>query len=112
MSFSDFALPLLIPCSPVKLRQYQSILQIFKYRKYANKTGPLKVGSKYEDDPKKLANILTVKYKSVFTTPKDIPDVSLKPQKNGNSLSEIIIRDKDIKEAIDNIAITSAPGPE
>ena len=112
MSFSDFALPLLILCSPVKLRQYQSILQIFKYRKYANKTGPLKVGSKYEDDPKKLANILTVKYKSVFTTPKDIPDVSLKPQKNGNSLSEIIIRDKDIKEAIDNIAITSAPGPE
>ena len=59
-----------------------------------------------------MANILSQKYKSVFTTPKDIPDVSLKPPQNGKSLSEITITDKDINEAIDDMAITSAPGPE
>ena len=57
-----------------------------------------------------MTNIVTEQYKSVLTTPKDIPDISLKPAKNGNSLSEITIIDKDIKEAIDDMAITSAPG--
>ena len=74
--------------------------------------GPLKLRSKCEDDPKKMANILSQQYKSVFTTPKDIPDVSLKPLQNENSLSEITITDKDIKEAIDDLAKTSAPGPD
>ena len=83
-----------------------------KYRKYTSKLGPLKAWSKYEDDPKTMTKILTDQYKSVFTTPKDIPVVSLKPAKNGNSLSEITILDKDIKEAIDEIAIASAPGPD
>ena len=50
--------------------------------------GLLKVGSKYEDDTKKMASILAQKYKSVFITPKDIPDVSLKLPKNGNSLQK------------------------
>ena len=59
-----------------------------------------------------MANILTQQYKSVFTTPKDIPDVLLKQPKNGNSLSEITISDKDIKEAINNMAIMSALGPD
>ena len=72
----------------------------------------MKVGSKYEDDSKKMANILTQQYKSVFTTPKYIPDVLLKQSKNGNSLSEITISDKDIKEAINNMAIMSALGPD
>ena len=71
----------------------------------------MKVGSKYEDDPKKMANIISQQYKSVFTTPKDTPDKLLKPQ-NGNSLSEIKITGKDIKETIDNMAITSASGPD
>ena len=57
-----------------------------------------------------MTNILTDQYKSVFTTPKDIQVVSLKPAKNGNSLSEITITDKDIKEAIDDMVITSTPG--
>ena len=55
--------------------------------------------------------MLTDQCKSVFTTPKDIPVVSLKPAKNGNSPSEITITDKDIKEAIDDMVITSTPGP-
>ena len=59
-----------------------------------------------------MANILTQQYKSVFTTPKYIPDVLLKQPKNGNSLSEITISDKDIKEAINNMAIMSALGPD
>ena len=58
-----------------------------------------------------MTNILTDQYKSVFTTPKDIRVVSLKPTKNGNSLSEITITDKDIKEAIDDMVIASTPGP-
>ena len=66
----------------------------------------MKVGSKYEDDPRKMANILSQQNKSVFTTPKDIPDVSLKQPQNENSLSEVTITDKDIKEAIDDMAIT------
>ena len=57
----------------------------------------MKVGSKYEHDLMKMAKILTQQYKSVFTTPKDIPDVSLKPPKNGNSPLEITITDKNIK---------------
>ena len=81
-----------------------------KYRKYTSKLGPLKAWSKYEDDPKTMTKILTDQYKSVFTTPKDIPVVSLKPAKNGNSLSEIAITDKDIKEAIDDMVIMSTPG--
>ena len=72
----------------------------------------MKVGSKYEDDPKIMANILRQQNKSVFITPKGIPDVSLKPPQNGNSRSEISVTDKDIKEAIDDMAITSAPGPD
>ena len=71
----------------------------------------MKVGSIYENDPKKMANILSQQYKSVFTIPKDIPDVSLKPPQNGNRLSEITFADKNIKEAIDDMTITSAPGP-
>ena len=45
-------------------------------------------------------------------TPKDIPGLSLKPPQNVNSLLEITIADKDINEAIDDMAITSTPGPE
>ena len=55
-----------------------------------------------------MTNILAWHYKSVFTTPKDISDVLLKPPKNENSLSESTIGDKDIKEAIADMAITSA----
>ena len=79
------------------------------YRKFTSKIGPLKVGSKYEDDPKRMANIIARQYKSVFTIPKDISDVLLKPPKNENSLSESTIGDKDIKQAIVDMAITSAP---
>ena len=35
----------------------------------------------------------------------------MKPPKIGNRLSEIKMTDKDVKEAIDDMAITSAPGP-
>ena len=56
--------------------------------------GLLKVGSKYEDDTKKMASILAQKYKSVFITPKDIPDVSLKLPKNGNSLQKSQLQTK------------------
>ena len=45
-------------------------------------------------------------YKSVFTTPKDISDVLLKPPRNGNSLSENTIIDKYIKELIEDMAVT------
>ena len=55
-----------------------------------------------------MTNILAWHYKSVFTTPKDISDVLLKPPKNENSLSESTIGDKDVKEAIVDMAITSA----
>ena len=44
-----------------------------------------------------MANILNQQYKSLFTTPKRLPDVSIKPAQNGNSLSEITTTDKDIK---------------
>ena len=50
-----------------------------KYRKDTSKIGYLKEGSKHEDDLKKMANILNQLYKSVFTTPKDKPELSLKP---------------------------------
>ena len=47
-----------------------------------------------------------------MTTPKDIPEVLLKPPQNGNSLSEITITYKDIKKVIDDMAMTPAPGLE
>ena len=59
-----------------------------------------------------MANMLNQQYKPLFTTPKRLPDVSIKPAQNGNSLSEITTTDKDIKGAIDDLAITSAPGPD
>ena len=68
----------------------------------------MKAGSKYKDDPKNMAIILTQQYKSFFTTPKGIPSEPLKLPKNGNSLSEIAITEEDMKEAIDNMTITSA----
>ena len=58
---------------------------------------PLKVRSNYEDDPNKMANIQSQQYKLVLTTPKDIPDVTLKLPQNRSSLSEITITEKDIK---------------
>ena len=58
-----------------------------KCRKYTSKRAPLNIESKNEDDPQKMANILTQLCKSVSTTQKDISDASLKPPKNGNSLS-------------------------
>ena len=61
---------------------------------------------------KKMVNVLSQQYKIVFTIPKDIPDVSSKPPQNRNSISKIIVTDKDIKEVIDDITITSAPGPD
>ena len=61
---------------------------------------------------KKMVNVLSQQYKLVFTIPKDIPDVSSEPPQNRNSISKITITDKDIKEAIDDITITSAPGPD
>ena len=66
----------------------------------------------FEDDPKKMASILSQQYKSIFTTLKDIPDASLKPPQNESSLSEIIITNKDIKEAMDDMTITLAPGSD
>ena len=71
----------------------------------------MRVGSKYEDDLKKMANILSQQYKLVFTTPKDVPNVSLKPPQNGNFFQKSIT-EKDINKAINDIAITSAPGPD
>ena len=37
---------------------------------------------KYKDFPKKIVNIQSQQHKSVFTRPKDIPDIPLKLQKN------------------------------
>lgn len=70
----------------------------------------MKVGGKYEDYSRMVVNTITQQYKSIYTSPKDTPDISLKPPRNGNSLSEIIITNKDINEAIADMAITSAPG--
>ena len=55
-----------------------------------------------------MAKILQIS----LATPKDIPDVSLKPPQNGNSFSEITITDKGIKEVIDDMTIASALGPD
>ena len=42
----------------------------------------------------------------MFTVPGDISDVSIKPLRNGNSLPEVIITDKDIKRGLDDTTIT------
>ena len=69
----------------------------------------MRVRSKYEDDPKKMANTLPNDTNQSSPHQKT-PVVSLKPlPKNANSLSEITITDKDIKEAIDDMVITLVP---
>ena len=72
----------------------------------------MKIGSIFESKPQKMANTLNQQYKSVFTTPSEATDITLNISQNGNSLSEISITEEDIKEAIDDISLTSAPGPD
>ena len=71
----------------------------------------MRIGSKCKDDTKNMAIILTHQCKSFLTASKDIPSKPLKPPENGNSLSEITITEEDIKEAIDNMTVTSVPAP-
>ena len=85
-----------------------------KNKKVRGRIGPLKTVESYESEPKKMANILSEQYRSVFSTPKDeqfLIDLDI-PTQRCPSLDDIQIQNEDIKEAIKDMNSYSAPGPE
>ena len=85
---------------------------INKSRKAKTKIGPLTQGPKYISDPKKMADILSKQYDSVFSEPME--DISHHQNKKltDASLNDIIITKEDIIQAIKDMPNDSAAGPD
>ena len=85
-----------------------------KSRKIKSKIGPLKVTTNgihhYESDPKKMADILSRQYESVFSIPTRRKENNAKP--NHALLHDIEITPNEMKNAILDIKTTSAAGPD
>ena len=89
------------------------------FYKYANSTretkvkvGPLKEGVNYESGPKKMADILSRQFKSVFSVPQLNP-LGLSGDFNINDeMSDIVLEEKDFRQAIKDMSASSAPGPD
>ena len=88
----------------------------FKYANSSRSTnsniGPLKSGTTFQNGPKQMADILSQQYESAFSEPKtDFSDLNLKEHLCPN-LSDIEITEESIREAIKDMNVSSAPGPD
>ena len=88
----------------------------FKYANSSRSTkstiGPLKSGTTFQNGPKQMADILSQQYESVFSEPKtDFSDLILKEHFCPN-LSDIVITEESVRDAIKEMNGSSAPGPD
>ena len=88
----------------------------FRYANRKRKTrevvGPLKFGNgKYTDDPKKMAEILSNQYESVFSKPSPRSNLS-NLKGTDKQLDDITFSVEDIEAAMGEIKAGSAPGPD
>ena len=98
-----------IKTNPKRFYQYAN-----SFRKTKSKIGPLKTsgGSKtYESGPQKMAEILSLQYKSVFTTPRvrvpAIPSLTL-----SSLLENVSLKTEDMALALKSISTWSSAGPD
>ena len=83
-----------------------------KNRKSKSKIGPLKQGNTFESGPQKMADILSMQYRSVFSKPKtDLTNLKFKSISSPN-LEDIELTKKDFLAAMKNLSPSSAPGPD
>lgn len=88
---------------------------IKKFNKTASKVGPLAdKNSKIQSGAKEKADILQDQYCKVFSNPDDadINKLPMGEKENGPNIEDINFTVEDIKTAIDDIPIFSAPGPD
>ena len=81
-------------------------------RKTRSRIGPLKSNNSYEDGPKKMAEILSRQYESVFSSPVINPSFINSPLQACTSITDIEITDVNIIAAGKSISLSSAPGPD
>ena len=80
-----------------------------KFSKVKNKIGPLLDNNVLVTDPKKMADILSKQYSSVFSTPRHDPP-NIQTQLPG--INDIPLNEMDFEEMIDELDQTSAAGPD
>ena len=80
-----------------------------KLSKVKNKIGPLLDKDVLVTDPKKMADILSKQYSSVFSTPNHDPPI-IETQLPG--INDIPLSETDIERMIDELDQTSAAGPD
>ena len=88
----------------------------FKYanssRSVRSKIGPLQTGETYTSNPKKMADILSYQYKSVFSTPCDNLTNLEAVRSTCPPLNNIIISEESTISAIKDMNSSSSPGPD
>ena len=107
-----------------KLREEAKALKEIKtnpavFYKYANSTrntkvkiGPLKQGQTYESGPKKMADILSQQFKSVFSTPQLNPRGLNMDLNINDAMNDIELVEADFRAAIRDMNGSSTPGPD
>ena len=88
----------------------------FTYAKQHSTTktsiGPLlNENNEYTASSSKMANLLSVQYSSVFSTPTDSPYYALEDE-DGTTITDIEFSEQDIIDAIDELKQNSASGPD
>ena len=83
-------------------------------RKMRETIGPLRIGKgeDYTSDPKKMAEILSAQYSSVFSDPQDHANLSKLKGCEGTSIRDIKLLLEDFESAMKEIKVGSAPGPD
>ena len=83
-----------------------------KNRKSKSKIGPLKQGNTFESGPQKMADILSMQYRSVFSKPKtDLTNLKFKSISSPN-MEDTELTKEDFQEVLKNLDPSSAPGPD
>ena len=84
-----------------------------KFRNTKTEIGPFKDGDTYTNDSEKICDMLLKQYNSAFSTKKkaEIND-EIFDDSDENTLTDIPVNEKSIKEAIDELKNGSAPGPD
>ena len=81
------------------------------FKQSRSKIGPLKSGQSYVSGEKEMAEILSKQYESVFSKPQMDRPFTFK-QIACQAIEDIDITRNDIKEAMEAIKLSSAPGPD
>ena len=84
-----------------------------KYSKLSSQIGPLlDEKNTYTASSKKMADILSAQYQSVFSVPKEKSIYSDCERKTESTLKDLEFSEKDIEDAIDELSNNSASGPD